>query len=193
MGHNLSKDTSIDVQEEETTSASDVKIMKQSFAGRLRSKILRSPPSSVSLSGEEEEVTSKPIAVERSCDTPVKMMLVDPRSPGMVMGDRGVTRTPLLVTQKREEQEERKCGRGVIPPAFSLPDPPSEDSLLSSGDPRSPAPSTLGPRTPITSNPPPIKSLDQPVNMLQEKMKEAAVAAMIDTAANATPSAATGE
>ena len=131
-----------------------------------------------------------PIAVERSCDTPVKMMLVDPRSPGMVMGDRGIARTPLLVTQKREEQEERKCGRGVIPPAFSLPYTPSEDSLLSSGDPRSPAPTSLGPRTPITSVPPPIKTLDhQPVNMLQEKMKEAAVAAMMDTAANATPAA----
>merc|ERR1719318_2534213 len=83
-----------------------------------------------------------------------------------------------------------------IPPAFSLPHhADSDDALLSSGDPRSPAPTSLIPRTPITSLPPPAKTVDhQLVNMLQEKMKEAAAAAIVKTAANATPAAAaTGE
>eukprot|EP00092_Neocalanus_flemingeri_P106538 GFUD01136704.1.p1 GENE.GFUD01136704.1~~GFUD01136704.1.p1 ORF type:complete len:182 (-),score=57.68 GFUD01136704.1:68-613(-) len=124
------------------------------------------------------------------------MLLGDPRSPGMWAGDVGVERTPLLVTQNREERQEgRLNGKGVIPPAFSLPIPIGEDTLqlLDSGDPRSPAPGLLEPRTPITSNPP-TKTDDQPASLLQVRLREAASIAMKDTAAginSITPSATT--
>ena len=81
MGLRLSKEASFDVQEEETN-AYDVKILKQSIAGRLRSKIIRSP-TSTALFGEEQLVGT-PIAKEIPCGTPVEMILVDPMSPGMV-------------------------------------------------------------------------------------------------------------
>ena len=178
--------------QEENRSESEVKVMKRTFVERLRTKIVSGDPRSAS-----DGLDRTPIAIERSCDTPVKMLLVDPRSPGMMKGDGGVERTPLLVSQKRESRQEgRVPGRGVIPPAFSLPIPSSKDSLplLDSGDPRSPAPGFIEPRTPITSIPT-IKTADnQPASLLHERMKEAATAAMKQTAAAAdTAPAAAGE
>eukprot|EP00092_Neocalanus_flemingeri_P097506 GFUD01124270.1.p1 GENE.GFUD01124270.1~~GFUD01124270.1.p1 ORF type:complete len:217 (+),score=75.87 GFUD01124270.1:104-754(+) len=181
--------TAADDAHEEDKSDSEVIVVKKTFAGRLRSKILRGEPLSASTG-----LDRTPIAVQSSCQTPVKMLLGDPRSPGMWAGDVGVERTPLLVTQKREDRQEgRLNGKGVIPPAFSLPIPLGEDTLqlLDSGDPRSPAPGLLEPRTPITSNPP-TKTDDQPASLLQVRLREAASAAMKDTAAginSITPSA----
>merc|ERR1712096_387365 len=97
---------------------------------------------------------------------------------------------------RENRPEGRMPGRGVIPPAFSLPIPSSKDSLqlLDSGDPRSPAPGFVEPRTPITSIPP-MKTVDsQPASLLNERMKEFATAAMKHTAAAAdTAPAAAGE
>eukprot|EP00092_Neocalanus_flemingeri_P036127 GFUD01039332.1.p1 GENE.GFUD01039332.1~~GFUD01039332.1.p1 ORF type:complete len:253 (-),score=78.61 GFUD01039332.1:68-826(-) len=183
--------TAADDAHEEDKSDSEVIVVKKTFAGRLRSKILRGEPLSASTG-----LDRTPIAVQSSCETPVKMLLGDPRSPGMWAGDVGVERTPLLVTQKREDRQEgRLNGKGVIPPAFSLPIPIGEDTLqlLDSGDPRSPAPGLLEPRTPITSIPP-TKTDDQPASLLQVRLREAASVAMKDTVAginSITPSATT--
>ena len=169
---------SIDVADanEENQSESEVKVMKKTFACRLRTKILRGDPRSAS----DDGLDRTPIVKERSCDTLVKLLLVDPRSPGMMTGD------GVVVTQKRESRQEGKMpGRGVIPPALSLPNPLSEDSLpiLDSGDPRSPAPGFIEPRTPITAITPIKTAVNQPASLLHERMKEAATAAMKETAA----------
>ena len=160
-----------DLEHENVSCASDGNQVKMSFVGRLRTKILR---------GDSQIRT--PVALERSCETPVKMMLVDPRSPGMMAGDNSVERTPLLSkTKKEDRQSGRLLERGFIPPAFRLLNPPRERLLQESGDPRSPAPETLGPRTPIDSHPPTKTEDFYPTNMVTERIKEDVTADMKET------------
>ena len=167
MGAGVSKNAPFDVQNEENKSSE-----KQSFTGRLRSKILRSPSSTAA-----ENMTRTQIIEERFSSA--QMSDIQP-FPGLD--------TPNITGV----EEERKLGRGVIPPALSFTNPPDEYSLpiLSSGDPRSPAPNSQGPRTPITNIPQNMKSSDnQPNSLVQERMKEAAAVAIKKTAV-ATPTAA---
>ena len=76
---------------------------KKSLTDRFKTRILKSDPRSVS-----EGLDRTLIAVEKDgCDTPVRnpKELVDPRSPGVVLGGEVVLeRTPLLVMQKSEEK-----------------------------------------------------------------------------------------
>jgi len=147
---------------------------KKSLKDRFRTRILRSDPRSAS-----DDVNRTPIAVERPCETPVKTQLEDPRSPGVVLGGEVVLeRTPLLVMHKSDDGTPI---RGAVPPPFSLPSTPSSDTTTNDSP-------LLKSKSLVTSTPATIPLIqkprlgDQPVNLLQERLREAAIAAMKDTA-----------
>eukprot|EP00092_Neocalanus_flemingeri_P039556 GFUD01043072.1.p1 GENE.GFUD01043072.1~~GFUD01043072.1.p1 ORF type:complete len:199 (-),score=88.80 GFUD01043072.1:128-724(-) len=156
---------------------------KKSLKDRIRTRILRSDPRSAS-----EDVDRTPIAVERQCETPVRaqLELEDPRSPGVVSGGEMVLeRTPLLVMQKSEDGTP---ARGAIPPPFSLPSTPYSDSPRRD----SPLLVTSTPATiPLVQKTRPGDS--QPANLLQERLREAAVAAMKETAEKEETAAAAAD
>ena len=81
-----------DIDLDDECSLSDVKQVKQTLVGKLRTKIMRS-----------NSMIRTRDALQGSSVTPVKMMLVDPRSPGIMAGDRGVERTPLLAIKKEDK------------------------------------------------------------------------------------------
>ena len=128
-----------------------------------------------------EDVDRTPIAVESkgtsggACDTPVKTMaLIDPRSPGCVLGGEVVVeRTPILVMQKKEQEANETPMRGSSIPHFSLPDTP--DLILNDPDetetPISDSPLVLKTKTMKTSTPTTIpltnNKAGQPSNLLQ--------------------------
>jgi len=175
---------------------------KKSFKNKLKSRILKSDPRSVS-----EDVDRTPIAVESkgtsggACDTPVKTMaLIDPRSPGCVLGGEVVVeRTPILVMQKKEQEANDTPMRGSSIPHFSLPDTP--DLILNDPDetetPISDSPLVLKTKTMKTSTPTTIpltnNKAGQPSNLLQERLKVAASAALKDQEETVTSAAAAGE
>jgi len=156
---------------------------KTKLRDRLRSRILRADPRSAS-----EEVARTPIAVAREGadtplkgegDTPLKTVVQDPRSPGMT----GLDRTPIVVMAPKEDT--RTPLRGAIPPNFELPPhTPQDDSTSDMGDPRSPL--TLEqPRTPLGSSTPttiPLGTKDQsqPSNILADRLRGEALAALRD-------------
>lgn len=176
-----------DKEEKDTTRAGKTKLRD-----RLRSRILRADPRSAS-----EEVARTPIAVAREGegdtpikgaedtplkgegDTPLKTLVQDPRSPGMT----GLDRTPIVVVAGKEDT--RTPLRGAIPPNFELPpNTPQDDSTADMGDPRSPL--TLEqPRTPLGSSTPttiPLGTKDQsqPSNILADRLRGEALAALRD-------------
>jgi len=158
---------------------------KKSLKDKFRTRILRSDPRSAS-----DDVNRTPIAVERPCDTPVKTQLEDPRSPGVVLGGEVVLeRTPLLVMQKSEDGTPI---RGAVPPPFSLPSTPASDSTINDSPlVQSKALVTSTPATiPLVQKP---RVGDQPVNLLQERLKEAAIAAMKNTAEKEETAAAASD
>ena len=78
-------------------------IRKKILTDRFKTQILKSDPRSAS-----EGVDRTPITVERNCETPVRnpTELVDPRSPGVVLGGEVVLeRTPLLVMQRPDSDD----------------------------------------------------------------------------------------
>jgi len=172
---------------------------KKSFKDKLRSRILKSDPRSVS-----EDVDRTPIAVESkgtsgaACDTPVKTMaLIDPRSPGCVLGGEVVVeRTPILVMQKKEQEANETPLRGSSIPHFSLPDTPGADPDEAE-TPVSDSPLVLKTKTMKTSTPTTIpltnNKAGQPSNLLQERLKVAASAALKDQEDSVTSAAAAGE
>jgi len=157
---------------------------KKSLKDRFRTRILRSDPRSAS-----EGVDRTPITVERPCETPVRTQLVDPRSPGGLGGEVVLERTPLLVLQKSEEGTPL---RGAIPPPFSLPVTPSCDTPISDSP-------VIQSKALVTSTPTTIPLVqktrpgDQPANLLQERLREAAIAAMKDTAEKEETAAAAAD
>merc|ERR1719348_772736 len=161
----------------EKNSSADNKSLKN----RIKTKVLREDPRSAS-----EEVDRTPIAVKNGqgadTDTPVKTMaLIDPRSPGCVLGGEVVVeRTPILVMQNKEETTNTPM-RGSAIPSFSLAglDTPNKDDVET---PISDSPLVLKTKTMKTSTPTTIPTINskagQPSNLLQERLKEAASAAM---------------
>ena len=108
-----------------------------------------------------------------ACDTPVKTMaLIDPRSPGCVLGGEVVVeRTPILVMQKKNEAGAGESGentpiRGSSIPQFQLPETPDSDDT-----PVSDSPLVLKTKTNKTSTPSTIPLTNpktkQPSNLLQ--------------------------
>jgi len=150
---------------------------KSSFTSRVKTRILRSDPRSAS-----DDVTRTPIAVDHGagqCETPVRTMtLIDPRSPGCVLGgDNVFQRTPILVMEKEEGSEVRTPARGSSIPPFSLPDTPCEDTPVSD------SPLIIKSQTMKTSTPTTVPlnyKTGQPSNLLQGRLREAAEAAMKD-------------
>ena len=170
---------------------------KKSFKNKLKSRILKSGIQNTSYSylrsnnificsvtdprSVSEDVDRTPIAVESkgtsggACDTPVKTMaLIDPRSPGCVLGGEVVVeRTPILVMQKKEQEANETPMRGSSIPHFSLPDTP--DLILNDPDetetPISDSPLVLKTKTMKTSTPTTIpltnNKAGQPSNLLQ--------------------------
>lgn len=140
---------------------------RRSFRDKLRTRILRNDPRSVTDGMERTPIAIEKTSASSDCDTPVQskmklLSLVDPRSPGG-----GVTRTPIVV---EEGVRRRVLGddempdtplRGQVPPAITIPSTTSRladdrspvliETAGEGEDPRSP--STLNPRTPITSTP----------------------------------------
>ena len=127
-----------------------------------------------------EGVDRTPIAVDSesgaasaatACETPVKTMaLIDPRSPGCVLGGEVVVeRTPILVMQKKNEARENGENtpiRGSSIPQFQLPDTPdTEDTPVSD------SPLLLKTKTNKTSTPSTVPLTNpktkQPSNLLQ--------------------------
>jgi len=158
------------------------RVRKKSVTDRIKTRILKSDPRSAT-----EDVDRTPIAVEKPCETPVRhpKELVDPRSPGVVIGDVVLERTPLLVFPKSEDKDSTPM-RGTAPPPFSLPETPNNDSLCSES-PRMDISSI------ITSTPTTIPLVQKartgeshPSNMLQEKLKGQAIAAMKEKANDKT-------
>merc|ERR1712098_60692 len=153
-----------------------------SLKNRIKTRVLRSDPRSAS-----EGVDRTPIAVDNgqaqgSCDTPVKTTaLIDPRSPGCVLGGEVVVeRTPILVVKDKEETTNTPMRGSAVPP-FSLDniDTPNKDDVET---PTSDSPLVLKTKTMKTSTPTTIPTINskagQPSNLLQERLKEAASAAM---------------
>ena len=103
MGNIASKwDEMNEMDEAQKGVENNQKERRKSLADRFKTRILRSDPRSAS-----EGLDRTPIAVDKSCDTPVRnpKELVDPRSPGVVLGGEVVLeRTPLLVMQKSEDK-----------------------------------------------------------------------------------------
>ena len=128
-----------------------------------------------------EDVDRTPIAVESkgasgsACDTPVKTMaLIDPRSPGCVLGGEVVVeRTPILVMQKKEQEANETPMRGSSIPHFSLPDTPGTDPDEVE-TPVSDSPLVLKTKTMKTSTPTTIpltnNKAGQPSNLLQVRI-----------------------
>jgi len=167
-----------EAENQRKNSSSDNKSLKN----RIKAKVLREDPRSAS-----EEVDRTPIAVKNGqggadTDTPVKTMaLIDPRSPGCVLGGEVVVeRTPILVMQNKEETTNTPM-RGSTIPSFSLAglDTPNKDDVET---PISDSPLVLKTKTMKTSTPTTIPTINskagQPSNLLQERLKEAASAAM---------------
>ena len=102
MGGIVSKwDEMNEVNEAQEEVDNEQKTRKKSLTDRLKTRILRSDPRSAS-----EGVDRTPIALERPCETPVRppKELVDPRSPGVVLGGEVVLeRTPLMVMHKSDD------------------------------------------------------------------------------------------
>ena len=128
-----------------------------------------------------EGVDRTPIAVESGaaitpCDTPVKTMtLIDPRSPGCVLGGEVVVeRTPILVKTKTEKKEigsgegENTPVRGSSIPPFQLPATPDTETEET---PVSESPLLLKTKAMKTSTPSTIPLTNpktkQPSNLLQ--------------------------
>merc|ERR1719348_1728385 len=177
----------------EKNSSADNKSLKN----RIKTKVLREDPRSAS-----EEVDRTPIAVKNGqgadTDTPVKTMaLIDPRSPGCVLGGEVVVeRTPILVMQKKEQEANETPLRGSSIPHFSLPDTPGADPDEAE-TPVSDSPLVLKTKTMKTSTPTTIpltnNKAGQPSNLLQERLKVAASAALKDQEDSVTSPAAAGE
>lgn len=120
-------------------------------------------------------MTRTPIAAaaDNSCETPVKTMaLIDPRSPGCVLGGEVVVeRTPILVMQKKEETQAADTPmRGSTIPPFNLQDTPeTEDSETPA--PTSDSPLIMKTQANKTSTPSTIpltsSKTGQPSNLLQ--------------------------
>jgi len=147
---------------------------KSSLRDRLRTRILRTDPRSVT-----EDVNRTPIAVAKDGDdTPMKTLVQDPRSPGMT----GVDRTPIVVLAGKEDTKTPL--RGAIPPHFELPPTTPQDfTPIDPADPRSPT-TTMNPRTPlITSTPATIplsvKDQSQPSCILADRLRGEALAAIL--------------
>jgi len=161
---------------------------RRSFRDKFRTRILRSDARSPS-----DGVDRTPIAKaekHQCCETPVQSKLkslVDPRSPG---GE--VERTPIVVDEAvRRRVLSEECDtpvRGQVPAAITIPVAGSKLSddrsplLIEMGDDDPRSPSTLKPRTPITSAVPAIDLINRPseehltpatvdLNALQEKPK----------------------
>jgi len=186
------------MKESSSSTASGSSGEKKSFKSKLRSRILKSDPRSAS-----EGVDRTPIAVDSesgaassatACETPVKTMaLIDPRSPGCVLGGEVVVeRTPILVMQKKIEARENGENtpiRGSSIPQFQLPDTPdTEDTPVSD------SPLLLKTKTNKTSTPSTVPLTNpktkQPSNLLQSRLKEAADAAIKDKEASGIQTAA---
>lgn len=175
-------------QMKDSTSTASGSGEKKSFKSKLRSRILKSDPRSAS-----EGVDRTPIAVDSgsgaasavtACDTPVKTLsLIDPRSPGCVLGGEVVVeRTPILVMQKKNEAGESGENtpiRGSSIPQFQLPETPDSEET-----PVSDSPLLLKTKTNKTSTPSTIPLTNpktkQPSNLLQSRLREAADAAIKD-------------
>jgi len=168
---------------------------KKSFKNRFKTKILKTDPRSAS-----DDVTRTPIAAaDNSCETPVKTMaLIDPRSPGCVLGGEVVVeRTPILVMQKKEDTAAVDTPiRGSTIPPFNLQDTPdTEDSETPA--PTSDSPLIMKTQTNKTSTPSTIpltnSKAGQPSNLLQERMKEAAKTALKDQEGSITSAPAAAD
>ena len=187
-------------KQKETVTSSGGSGEKKSLINKMRSRILKSgniyfrlfvnisieikilfqDPRSAS-----EGVDRTPIAVASdsgsgACDTPVKTMaLIDPRSPGCVLGGEVVVeRTPILVQTKDKEAE---TGAGATPlrgssiPPFSLADTPGPGDGEGDGEeadtPVSDSPLIIKTKTMKTSTPSTIpltsSKTKQPSNLLQ--------------------------
>ena len=119
-------------------------------------------------------MTRTPIAAaDNSCETPVKTMaLIDPRSPGCVLGGEVVVeRTPILVMQKKDESQQKEGDtpmRGSTIPPFNLQEE-TEDSETPA--PTSDSPLIMKTQTNKTSTPSTIpltsSKAGQPSNLLQ--------------------------
>jgi len=193
-------------KQKETVTSSGGSGEKKSLINKMRSRILKSDPRSAS-----EGVDRTPIAVASdsgsgACDTPVKTMaLIDPRSPGCVLGGEVVVeRTPILVQAKDKEAE---TGAGATPlrgssiPPFSLADTPGPGDGEGDGEeadtPVSDSPLIIKTKTMKTSTPSTIpltsSKTKQPSNLLQDRLKEAASAALKDQDELQSAPAAGGE
>ena len=171
-----------------------------------------------------DDVTRTPIAAAENCETPVKTLaLIDPRSPGCVLGGEVVVeRTPILVMSKKDETSGDTPMRGSTIPPFQLP----ASDTSGDNDVETPAPTSDSPLIMKTQNNKPStpstiplthSKSGQPSNLLQvrwfkiiqttettniqqlfvqERLKEAASAAMkdqSDVGGGAAPAAAGGE
>ena len=171
-----------------------------------------------------DDVTRTPIAAAENCETPVKTLaLIDPRSPGCVLGGEVVVeRTPILVMSKKDETSGDTPMRGSTIPPFQLPaSDTSGDNDVETPAPTSDSPLIMKTQNNKTSTPSTIplthSKSGQPSNLLQvrwfkiiqttettniqqlfvqERLKEAASAAMkdqSDVGGGAAPAAAGGE
>ena len=121
-----------------------------------------------------DDVTRTPIAASENCETPVKTLaLIDPRSPGCVLGGEVVVeRTPILVMSKKDETSGDTPMRGSTIPPFQLPaSDTSGDNDVETPAPTSDSPLIMKTQNNKTSTPSTIplthSKSGQPSNLLQ--------------------------